>query len=212
MFSQAGTPKVVAEIQAVGTTSECSQTWLWGWANESLISAATKQMSRVRQFGIDNGIRQLSEASLPNDEHLGWELTAVSVALLNGKGAYRCPRNDGGHLYFVYTDIAFAELPSPHAGPAEEQQQIQCGQHGRGHSTYVCEHLFVNPKQQWFSDHPSPEKRWPDAWCAGCDRLYQNEGEWNDANSEHLKIKLICHHCYEGIKLMQAGNSFREDF
>ncbi len=131
VFSQAGTPKVVAEIQVVGTTSAHSYTWLWSWANESLISVATKEMSTVRQFGIENDIRQLTESSLSDDGYLGWELTAVSVALLNGKGAYR---------------------------------------------------------------------------------LYQNEGEWNDANSEHLKIKLICHHCYEGIKLMQAGNSFREDF
>ena len=30
-FSQGGTPRVVASIQVVGTTSETARNWLWGW-------------------------------------------------------------------------------------------------------------------------------------------------------------------------------------
>jgi hypothetical protein len=165
VFSEAGTPKVVADVQAVGTTSAGSATWLWSWANESLPPAVTNGMAKVRHFGIENAIAQLIEASLPDDEYLGWELTAVTAALLEGKGAYRCPSNHGGHLYFVFTDIAVADLPRAHVERRENRRQIACSQHGSGCPAYVCEHIFSNPEQEWFSDNPTPTNPWPDAWC-----------------------------------------------
>lgn len=205
VFSEAGAPKVVAEVQAVGTTSARSKTWLWSWANKSLTATVTNQMAKVRQFGIENAIQQLTEPSLPDDEYLGWGLTAVTAALIGAKGAYRCPSNDGGYLYLVYVDVAVADLPNASVG-GEERRQIECSQHGRGCATYVCEHILSNPRQEWFSDSPSPTNPWPDAWCIACNQLYEEQGEWNDANSAHLKIKLICHYCYESLRALQAEN------
>lgn len=43
--------------------------------------------------------------SLPDYEHLGWELTAVTARILGAKGAYRCP-SDNGFFYVVFSDIA----------------------------------------------------------------------------------------------------------
>jgi hypothetical protein len=211
VFSEAGTPKIVAEVQAVGTTSTNSKTWLWSWANESMTPTVTNRMTQVRQFGVENAISELTEATLPDDEYLGWGVTAVTVALLGGKGAYRCPSDRGGYLYFMYTDIAVADLPTVHTQREDKRSQIECDQHGSGCAAYVCQHIFANPKQEWFSDNPTPTDPWPDAWCTECDRLYQAEGEWNDSNSETLKIKLICHHCYESFKTQQTSSTFRRD-
>jgi hypothetical protein len=61
----------------------------------------------------------------------------------------------------------------------------------------MCEHLLTHPAQPWYSDEPSPDNRWPDAWCGACDSVFQQAGEWNQENSAQLRIKRLCHRCYE---------------
>jgi hypothetical protein len=111
VFSQDGVPRVIADIQVVGTTSKDVGTWLWGWANESLPSLVTARLPAVRDFGTAEGVSDLTEPELPDDEYLGWKLTAVAAKILGASGAYRCPASYG-FIYFVYTDIRTAELAS----------------------------------------------------------------------------------------------------
>lgn len=198
VFSESGAPKVIAQIQAVGTTSKTSGTWLWGWANESLPPRVTARLRAVRDFGEAEGLHTLTEPKLPDDEYLGWELTAITAQIIDAKGAYRCP-GENGFFYLVYTDLKLAD---PGDGPpgSEDAEPIECGTHGSGQKTYVCEHLVREPGQEWFSDSSSPSNPWPDAWCAQCDQIYQGQGEWNDNNSGELKIKLLCHRCYESLR------------
>ncbi|MES2037892.1 MAG: hypothetical protein V4495_08650 [Pseudomonadota bacterium] len=79
----------------------------------------------------------------------------------------------------------------------EESDELQCTQHGKAHTTYVCEHLIAQPVQKWHCDYPDADNPWPDAWCAICDTHYQAEGEWNERNEDLVPIKLLCHGCYE---------------
>jgi hypothetical protein len=44
------------------------------------------------------------------------------------------------------------------------------------------------------------DDRWPDAWCATCEGLFQEQGEWNEKNESKIKIKLACYHCYEKLR------------
>ncbi len=74
---------------------------------------------------------------------------------------------------------------------------FQCTEHGKANAAYICEHLAMNPEQQWYCDYPSEDNPWPDAWCELCDTEFQKEGEWNEKNDNFLKIKMICNHCYE---------------
>lgn len=78
-----------------------------------------------------------------------------------------------------------------------DDSAIECSTHGKATATYVCEHLIADPKQRWCCDYPTADNPWPDAWCAKCDMEYQKEGEWNERNEGHLKIKLLCNQCYE---------------
>lgn len=66
-----------------------------GWANDSLPPNATKDVTRVREFGQIENIAELIKSELPDDEYLGWGMTAVAAKLLAAKGAYRCPDDDG---------------------------------------------------------------------------------------------------------------------
>jgi hypothetical protein len=195
-FSENGVPKVLASIQVIGTTSVSGGTWMWGWANESLPPNVTKAVAKVREFGQAENIAKLTEAELRDDEYLGWEMTAVAAKLLGAKGAYRCP-DENGFVYVVYSSIGFAGSDGDiAAGP----KQVECTDHGTGFATYACEHLVSNPTQLWFSGKNDERHKWPDAWCAACDAFFQEQGKWNEKNESKIKIKLLCHHCYERLR------------
>jgi hypothetical protein len=194
-FSQGGVARVVASILVVGTTSESAGTWLWSWANGYLPDNISEPVKKVRDFGFSENIAELTEAYLPDDEHVGWAMAAITARILDAKGAYRCPGSNG-YIYMLLTDVAFANLPTT----GNKKKQISCGTHGTAYEAYVCEHLITNPDQRWFSEEPDHENPWPDAWCSICDTFFQTQGEWNEKNEKNLKIKLLCHFCYEGFR------------
>jgi hypothetical protein len=195
-FTQNGVPKVLATIQVVGTTSISGGTWLWGWANESLTPKVTTQLAKVRAFGEAENVSELTDAELPDDEYLGWGMTAVAAKLLGAKGAYRCP-GENGFVYVVFSSIGFADDAS---SLAPSRSEVECSDHGRGFATYICEHLVANPAQPWFSNKPDEEEPWPDAWCTSCETLFLEQGEWNEKNQPLRQIKMVCHHCYEKLR------------
>lgn len=45
---------------------------------------------------------------MPMDEYLGWEMAAITARLIEAKGIYRCPV-ENGELYVVYTDLKLAD-------------------------------------------------------------------------------------------------------
>jgi uncharacterized protein DUF6882 len=200
-FTQDDVPKVLASIQVVGTTSISSGTWLWGWANESLTLKVTTQLAKVRAFGKAENISELTNAELPDDEYLGWEMTAVAAKLLGAKGAYRCPGKNG-FVYVVYSSIRFA---TSDASATSEGQLVECSHHTKGFATYICEHLLANPAQEWFSNKPDEEQPWPDAWCAACEALFLEQNEWNDKNQSRTEITMVCHHCYENLRSQRSS-------
>src|SRR5215472_6041032 len=165
IFSEENVPKVIASIQVAGTTSKGAGTWMWGWANESLPPQSTAALTKVKEFGKRENIPELIQAEALDDEHLGWEMTAIAAQVLGSKGAYRCPSGDG-YVYVVYMDIHFASEKE------QEQRRIECDCHGPGFAAYVCEHLVSNPAQQWFGKQPDDEDNWPDAWCADCEKIF----------------------------------------
>jgi len=195
-FSENGVPKVLASIQVIGTTSVADGTWMWGWANDSLPPNVTKAVARVREFGQARNITELTEATLPDDEHLGWGMTAVAAKLLGAKGAYRCP-GEHGFVYVAYSSIRFAAIDED---TAIEPTQVECAHHETGFATYVCEHLASSPAQEWFSQESYEENKWPGAWCVACEALFQEQGEWNDKNEPKTEIKVLCHHCYVELR------------
>ena len=190
-FSQGGIPKVIASIFVAGTTSESAGNWLWSWGNGFMPELVSEPVKKVRDFGIEENIKELAEPYVPDEEHKGWELTAMAARIMQTKGAYRCPANNG-FIYLLLMDLAFADLPASYGS----KHTINCNKHGTAYATYVCEHLIAEPQQQWFSEGPNPENPWPDAWCAACDKFFREQGEWNEANESKLRIKLLCHYCY----------------
>jgi hypothetical protein len=116
-FSQDGIVRVMAEVDIAGTTSSAGDDWLWSWANPHFPRERTTEAERVRAFGLEQSIAELTQESVKGAgprrpgtdlDGLGWELTAVMVRVTDVLGAY-CPpsRNDAGRLYLTCKSIAW---------------------------------------------------------------------------------------------------------
>jgi hypothetical protein len=106
-FSDESGPRVVAEVEAVGTTS--AKDWLWSWANESLPRSSTGAAPQVRAFGAEHRIDELVSRSVKAEkpEQLGWELMAAAVKVVEAMGGYKCPAKTGGALFLLIRSIRF---------------------------------------------------------------------------------------------------------
>lgn len=190
----------------IGTTSKSAGNWLWAWANKSLPPKVTSGSAIVRAFGETEKLSDLTKEYLPDDEYIGWEMTAIAARLLGSKGAYRCP-GENSIVYVVYSSLHFADEP---ANPKPELRAIICDEHVTGFSTFVCQHLAANPDQEWFSDEVSEKDKWPDAWCSQCNVLFEEAGEWNEENEANLDIQMLCHHYYEKKRAQNTSGATGE--
>jgi hypothetical protein len=109
IFSNAGKQFVIAKIQIVGSTAISAGSWLWSWANSWWPEEATHAAQAAKQFGEEKNIEELTSDYLYDNslENLGWEMAAVTARISGAIGAYRPPTKNG-HLFFVYTEVKFA--------------------------------------------------------------------------------------------------------
>lgn len=109
-FSADSRPALIADIQLAGSTSANAGNWLWAWGNSHWPQPCTTDSERVREFGEEHGICELTHDYVDGDElnALGWELTAVMARITGAIGAYRPPRDEGGGLFLTYKAIRWA--------------------------------------------------------------------------------------------------------
>ena len=104
IFSNGGVGVLATKFQFVGSVSKKSGTWLWSWANSSVLPNLSKDMEKVRRYGEAGGFIRLTESKWAADETDGWEMAAVANYILKGKGVYRPPINNGV-VFVVLTDV-----------------------------------------------------------------------------------------------------------
>lgn len=95
VFSNNGVPAVEADIDFVGSLSTQSNTWMWAWANTSLVESVKHRSQEVRALGETQQYMQLASAIWPAAEEDGWEMTAIMAKHLGSIGAYRTPSESG---------------------------------------------------------------------------------------------------------------------
>ena len=107
IFSDGGQPRVVADMQVLGTIS--GDDWLWGWANANWPMPSVEGLKPVHDFGVANGIEELTTEFLTSDDldGLGWMLAAIAARVLDAEGAYRAPRPEGGAIYLILRSLKF---------------------------------------------------------------------------------------------------------
>ena len=99
-FSNKGVPVASAALQFVGSIAGRPPTWLWGWANDSIPSAATARLAEVRQYGAEQGFDKLTQPEWVPEGDDGHDVMIVSACIL-GAPAFFHDHAGGASLYFV---------------------------------------------------------------------------------------------------------------
>lgn len=95
VFSSQDVPVVIAEIEAIGSVSTVSDTWLWAWANFSLPASVVGRLPAVRDFGEHSGFPRLTLWKWPAAAVDGWDMSAIAAHVLQADGIYRVPLDKG---------------------------------------------------------------------------------------------------------------------
>ncbi|SFF50655.1 hypothetical protein SAMN05518865_10119 [Duganella sp. CF458] len=106
VFSGGEQADLVADVEFVGTLSTASHTWMWSWANFSLLEPVRSRIAAVRGFGEEHDYPLLTVPKWKADAGDGWHMTAVALHVLGGLGVYRAPSDNG----FIFMVVMSAQL------------------------------------------------------------------------------------------------------
>ena len=95
VFSDDRAPTLVCSVTMLGSFSDQSETWMWGWANPSLLEPLTRDTNVLREYGEKNGLEDLTVEKTSATEGEAWALSALSCRILDGLGLYRGPTGNG---------------------------------------------------------------------------------------------------------------------
>ncbi|MGW2374204.1 DUF6882 domain-containing protein [Kitasatospora sp. NPDC001683] len=80
-----------APAQILGTWSPNSASWLWAWANRSILPELSRDAGRVRDWAEAHGHTALAEPQLEADEERAATLAALALRITRATGFYRAP-------------------------------------------------------------------------------------------------------------------------
>ena len=97
--------KIRSRIQAAGSWSRDTQTFLWARDNETIPDAAKDRLAQVHAFGEQHEIEHLMFSFDECDEAEAWTVTALAAQVLNAECLYRAP-GKSTELFLLLFDIA----------------------------------------------------------------------------------------------------------
>lgn len=114
VFSNQGVPGVIADIEVVGTFSRSSGSWMWSWANFSLLPKVRTRIRRVRTLGEKRSFPRLTTYLWPADVCDAWDMAAIAAHVLRAQGVYRSP-GEFTDLFMTISKIRLADGTSAEA-------------------------------------------------------------------------------------------------
>lgn len=82
-----------ASAQILASYSRPEGTWMWGWANESILPTLRRDAQRVRDWALANGHPDLAEPILQADDRRAADLSALAVLVTQATGFYNPVRS-----------------------------------------------------------------------------------------------------------------------
>ena len=95
-------------LQFIGSFSSSTNTWLWAWANFSILEPLREGVKNVRDLGDANRFPRLTTPKWKATEEDGWQMAAVAAQAMGALGVYRVPTSYG----FAFIAIMSASRPS----------------------------------------------------------------------------------------------------
>lgn len=90
---------VEAPVEIVGTYNPTSGSFLWAWANHTILGKLQGSANRVRAYGQAHDVADFTSRLVTISPSRAWELAAVANHLGQTKGAYRA--NAGGVIVYL---------------------------------------------------------------------------------------------------------------
>ena len=109
-----------AKFQIIGTYSEKSRTWRWGWSNRYVPYDLKKTSLKIKKFGEANKIDLLSQPKI-KDDNMGHIFTALGMSLSNSSGYYIIP----GTRVYPFIFIIFTQIEKVNMDYAEVVKQMR---------------------------------------------------------------------------------------
>lgn len=89
-----------APAQILGSFSPASRSWLWAWANQSILPDMSRDARVFRDWAEANGQPSLAQPRIEADETAAATLVALAVRVTEATGYYRGP---GGNSAVIIT-------------------------------------------------------------------------------------------------------------
>ena len=99
-----------AKFQIIGTYSEKSKTWRWGWSNRYVPHELKATSLKIKKFGEANKVELLTQPKI-KDENMGLIFTALGMKLSNSSGYYIVPGTKiYPSIYIIFTKVEKVDL------------------------------------------------------------------------------------------------------
>lgn len=100
---------ITAPVQVIGSYNTEDGTWLWGWDHPSVSEPLAEFARRVRTFGEQNGLEDLTTRKINASMDDAWRFTALASHLGGGEGAY-CGPAGSARFFMVYGTVTISKL------------------------------------------------------------------------------------------------------
>lgn len=92
-----------ARAQILGSHSANADTWLWSWANQSILAHLTQAAEEFCDWATTNGHADLAEPKLEADRDKAATLATLAFRVTRGTGFYRAP--GASTLYMTFGPV-----------------------------------------------------------------------------------------------------------
>ena len=96
--------KAVAPVQIIGSLNVDKQSWLWAWANPSVLDPLTQHARNLKGYGELQNIPRLMAPVWSGTNELAWAMAALAAKHCEAAGAYR-GETESVHLYMTFDDV-----------------------------------------------------------------------------------------------------------
>lgn len=103
-FDEKDVERVRADIQVAGTWSPNSESWMWGWENESIPESAVSRLTAIAERGREKDVESLQAFAVECDEAGAWGLAALAADIVDAECVYRAG-NARNRAYLLLFDI-----------------------------------------------------------------------------------------------------------
>lgn len=78
-----------APAQIISSYNPSAGSWLWSWANQSILPGMSRAAHAVRDWGTANGVAALTDPKVDVDDETAASLAALAVRITRATGFYR---------------------------------------------------------------------------------------------------------------------------